>query len=197
VRHWIEDLLPDCDPLADLLLLASELCTNAIVHTRSGEPGGRFSVDVEWSPASVRAVIGDQGSSRAPVAGPRACDTDWRAESGRGLQLVNELADDWGMTSRAGRRWVWLDIMWRANGGPLLEAPGGMDAACTGIAAIRRGFPGTTVWWGSLTRAWWAAIPGAIDASDLVSSTTRNGLSRALALTYPVAARCDPVPAVS
>src|ERR1700739_393580 len=31
-RHWVEDLLPECDPLADLLLLASELCTNAVAH---------------------------------------------------------------------------------------------------------------------------------------------------------------------
>ena len=39
-RHWIEDLLPPCDPLADIALVASELCTNAIVHTRSGSMAG-------------------------------------------------------------------------------------------------------------------------------------------------------------
>jgi len=47
--HWIADLLPECDPLADVLLLASELCANAVVHTCSRKAEGWFSVDVEWS----------------------------------------------------------------------------------------------------------------------------------------------------
>src|SRR5258707_12707475 len=45
-RHWIEDLLPECEPRDDILLLASEVCANAIVHTLSGKDG-LFSVDVE------------------------------------------------------------------------------------------------------------------------------------------------------
>ena len=60
-RHWIGNLLPECDGLDDFLLLASELCSNAVVHTRSGQAGGRFSVDVEWTPTLARVVVGDQG----------------------------------------------------------------------------------------------------------------------------------------
>jgi anti-sigma regulatory factor (Ser/Thr protein kinase) len=187
VRRWIEDLLPDCDPRADLLLLASELSANAIVHTWSGEAGGRFSVGVEWTPASVRLVIADQGSATAPAIGARTGDADWTAESGRGLRLVNELADDWGMVSHTRHRWVWTDVQWQAKGGPPLQAPDGMDAAIAGIAVIRKRFPGTTIWWGNRTKAWWAAVPGAIDASDLISSPTRDRLSQALAGTYPIA----------
>src|ERR1700761_8974132 len=70
VRHWLEALLPDCPARADLLLLTSELCTNAIVHSRSGEPGGQFSVDIDWTPALARVVVGDQGSAKVPAITP-------------------------------------------------------------------------------------------------------------------------------
>ena len=119
VRRWVEDLLPDCDPLADILLLVSELCANAVMHTRSGEAGGRFTVDVEWTPELVRVVIGDQGSPKVPAIGARTGDTTRTDESGRGLRLVDELADDWGTVSRPGCRWVWADVQWRARGAPL------------------------------------------------------------------------------
>jgi anti-sigma regulatory factor (Ser/Thr protein kinase) len=191
VRRWIEDLLPDCEPLADLLLLASELCTNAIMHTWSGVAGGQFNVGLEWAPALARLVIGDQGSPTAPVIAVGAGDPDWTAESGRGLWLVNELADDWGMASRGGHRWVWADVTWQAKGGPPLEAPGGMDAAIADIAAIRKALPGTTIWWGNRTKAWWAAVPGAIDASDLISLPTRDRMSHALADASRTAASCS------
>jgi serine/threonine-protein kinase RsbW len=192
VRHWIGDLLPGCDPLADLLLVASELCANAIMHTRSGQADGWFSVAVEWTPVLARVVIGDQGSPTVPAASVTAGDSTWAEESGRGLWLVDELADSWGTASHPGGRWVWADVAWRASGGPPLAVPGGTAAAIAGFALIRGAFPGTAVWWGQQTRAWQAALP---DASGLVSSATRDGLSRVLADVYPGIAprREDPV----
>jgi serine/threonine-protein kinase RsbW len=181
-RHWIADLLPECDPLADLLLLAGELCANAVVHTRSGEPGGRFSVAVEWTPEAARVVIGDQGSPESTAIRAKAGGTDWAKESGRGLWLVDELADDWGTASHPAGRVVWADVRWQASGGPRLEAPGGLDAAIADITATRRAFPGTTIWWGYLTRAWWATRPG---TSGLISSPTPSGLRKILADAYP------------
>jgi len=65
VRHWLEDLLPDCAARADVILLASELCTNAIVHSRSGEAGGQFSVDIDW------ARLRPRQSPRDQATGPR------------------------------------------------------------------------------------------------------------------------------
>jgi serine/threonine-protein kinase RsbW len=126
-RRWTADLLPECDQLADVLLLVSELCTNAIAHTRSGEAGGRFGVTVEWTRESVRVVVDDQGSSTAPTIDPRAGDptrTDEADESGRGLRLVDRLATDWGTASRPGRRWVWADVRWQAGDGAPAEAAG-------------------------------------------------------------------------
>lgn len=120
-RQWIADLLPERDRVDDVLLLVSELCTNAIVHTRSGEAGGRFSVAMEWTRESVRVVVEDQGSATAPTIGGRSGDparTGPADESGRGLRLVDELASDWGTASRPGRRWVWADVPWSGSVGP-------------------------------------------------------------------------------
>jgi anti-sigma regulatory factor (Ser/Thr protein kinase) len=185
VRQWLADLLPDCGARADVLVLASELCTNAIVHSRSGEAGGQFSVDIDWSPALTRIVIGDQGSAKTPPAAPRIGDVAPLGESGRGLLLVDSMADDWGTASRPNRRWVWADVSWQSRGGPLLAAPGGLDAAIASNSMVRRAFPGTSVWWGHRTRAWWAAVPGSTNAHGLISAPTRDGLIRALARSYP------------
>jgi anti-sigma regulatory factor (Ser/Thr protein kinase) len=191
VRRWLEDLLPDCAARADVLLLASELCTNAIAHSRSGEAGGQFSVDVDWAPALARVVIGDQGSAQAPAIAVRASDAAQLGESGRGLLLVDEVANDWGTASRPNRRWVWADVQWQARGGRLLAAPGGLDAAIASNAMIRKVFPGTSMWWGHVTRSWWAAVPGSTNVHDLLRAPTPDSLSRALVRTYPRAASPD------
>jgi len=84
------------EEVADLvLLLASELCANAIVHSRSGEAGGQFSVDIDWAPDLARVVVGDQGSAKLPQIPAR---TSTMGESGRGLHVVSSLCDEWGCT---------------------------------------------------------------------------------------------------
>jgi serine/threonine-protein kinase RsbW len=189
VRHWLEDLLPDCAARADVILLASELCTNAIAHSRSGEAGGQFSVDIDWAPALARVVVGDQGSAKEPVIAPRAGDGAQLGESGRGLLLVDGLADDWGTASRPNRRWVWADVEWQARGGPLLAIPGSVDAAMASNTMTRKVFPGTSIWWGHRTKAWWAAVPGPTNAHGLICAPTRDSLIQSLVRTYPRAAR--------
>jgi anti-sigma regulatory factor (Ser/Thr protein kinase) len=191
VRHWLEELLPDCAAREDVLLLASELCTNAIVHSRSGEAGGQFSVDVEWAPTLARVVIGDQGSAKAPAVAPRSGDAAQLGESGRGLLLVDDVADDWGTASYPHRRWVWADVQWQARGGLLLAAPGGLDAAIASNEMVRKAFPGTSIWWGHLTRAWWAAVPGSTNAHGLIFAPARDSLIQSLVRTYPRAVARD------
>jgi anti-sigma regulatory factor (Ser/Thr protein kinase) len=129
-RRWIEGLLPDCEPREDVLLLASELCANAVVHTRSGLPGGRFSVHIEWSPERARVVIEDQGSPGSLAAGSLAAGSleveaspavpAWARECGRGLPLVAEIADDWGTVRFPDGRCTWFDVRWAAQDGPPL-----------------------------------------------------------------------------
>jgi serine/threonine-protein kinase RsbW len=188
VRRWIEDLLPDCPARADVLLLASELCTNAVLHSRSGEAGGQFSVDIDWAPTLARVVIGDQGSAKTLAMATRTGDTVQLPESGRGLLLVDDLADDWGTASYPNRRWVWADVQWRARGGPLLATPGDLDAAIGSNAMIRKAFPGTSIWWGHRTGAWWAAIPESTNIHGLICAPARDSLIRSLVRNYPRAA---------
>ena len=126
-------------------------------------------------------MIGDQGAPESTAIRAKAGGTAWTQESGRGLWLVDELADDWGTASHCAGRVVWADVRWQARGGPRLEAPGGLDAAIADITATRRAFPGTTIWWGYLTQAWWADYPG---ANGPVSSPTTGGLRKFLADAY-------------
>jgi hypothetical protein len=164
------------------VLLASELCANAVVHTRSGTAGGRFTVDVEWGQQAARVVIGDQGSPTAPAVTAKTQDAISADEDGRGLWLVDELADGWGTAARPGHRWVWIDMHWQAKGGPPPQAPGGWEAMSAGITGLRMAFPGTTIWWGHQTRAWWAALPG---ATGLVNAPDQGRLRRMLTASYP------------
>jgi hypothetical protein len=189
VHDWIEDLLPDCAVRTDVLLLARELCTNAITHSRSGEAGGQFSVDIDWSPSLTRVVVGDQGSADAPAVASRSGGAGTAGESGRGLVIVEDVADEWGTASRPNRRWVWADVKWQARGGPLLAAPGGPDAAIASNTLNRKNFPGTSIWWGHLTKSWWAAVPGSTNAHGLIRDPTLDGLLQALARAYPHARR--------
>jgi anti-sigma regulatory factor (Ser/Thr protein kinase) len=191
VRHWLEDLLPDCAARADVLLLASELCANAIVHSRSGEAGGQFGVDIDWAPALTRIVVGDQGSAKAPAIAAQPGDPALLGESGRGLLLVDDVADDWGTASRPHRRWVWADVAWRARGGPLLTAPGGLDAAIASYTTVRRALPGVSIWWGHQSKAWWAAVPGPTNAHSLICAPTHDSLLQSLVRSYPRAAGPD------
>ena len=95
-RSWVAGLLPAGEPLDDLLAIASELAANAVKHTRSGDPGGRFTMDVTWSPDGARVVVGDQGSGDVPAIVASEGDDLADAVSGRGLLLVSVFSAAWG-----------------------------------------------------------------------------------------------------
>ncbi|MEU4652606.1 ATP-binding protein [Streptomyces sp. NPDC023723] len=114
-RRWARSRLAgsgirDDEPLAEtLVLLVSELVTNAVVHTgrpavlRLCLPGGGPGAAADE--ATVRLEVADT-SGRAPVY--RCADGD--ATSGRGLALVDGLADRWGWTrDDAGKR-IWCEL---------------------------------------------------------------------------------------
>lgn len=48
----------------DCVLLTSEIATNAVIHSRSGD-GGAFTVTVAYSATGVRVCVQDEGSSQA------------------------------------------------------------------------------------------------------------------------------------
>ena len=94
VRAFAAHLLADFPALDDVLLVLDELAVNAIHHTRSGDDGGRFFVDISLDVAGAIVYVTDQGGPREPRL-RNLCEL---AESGRGLLTVDALAATWSWT---------------------------------------------------------------------------------------------------
>lgn len=95
-RAWVRALAAVACPAAadDAELAVAELAANAIAHTRSGRPGGTFTVTVGAGPDGVIIHVHDLGTGDGRVPGPRraADDSDGLAEGGRGLPIVIALS---------------------------------------------------------------------------------------------------------
>ncbi|MFD7094988.1 SpoIIE family protein phosphatase [Streptomyces xanthophaeus] len=89
------------DRVDEIELAADELMTNALVHT---EGGGAVSLRLT-AEGRIRIEVEDS-SSALPQ---RREAGDW-AVSGRGLLLVDQLADDWGVEPRGGGKRVWCEF---------------------------------------------------------------------------------------
>ncbi|MFE0802988.1 ATP-binding protein [Streptomyces sp. NPDC058812] len=134
-RRWARSRLAGAgiqadEPLAEtLVLLVSELVTNAVVHTGSSAvlrlvlPG---AVAEEAEEATVRLEV-DDASDRAPV--PRCVDGE--ATGGRGLALVDGLADRWGWSREGTGKRIWCELdrcAGRADTAPVCGSGGGAVA---------------------------------------------------------------------
>ncbi|MFD3677514.1 SpoIIE family protein phosphatase [Streptomyces sp. NPDC058613] len=85
----------------EIELAADELMTNALVHTDGGaQVGLRLTAQ-----GRVRFEVEDTSSA---LPRPREAG-DWE-ESGRGLLLVDRLADAWGVEPRGGGKRVWCEF---------------------------------------------------------------------------------------
>jgi anti-sigma regulatory factor (Ser/Thr protein kinase) len=99
LRRWG---CPD-DFIELVLLLTSELVTNAYRHART-----ETRVSVRLDDDCARVEVRDVGRGE-PELRPR--DTD--RVDGRGLQIVDALADRWGYHSNAGGTAVWFELVHR------------------------------------------------------------------------------------
>jgi anti-sigma regulatory factor (Ser/Thr protein kinase) len=104
VRREIATYLGECPVANDLVLIADELASNAILHTKSR--GGSFRVRCELSAGSARVEVEDMG-------GP------WRTrkhdDRPHGLDIVQVLTGPagWGTrTTPAGSRLTWAKLTW-------------------------------------------------------------------------------------
>lgn len=87
-------------------LLVSETCTNAVSHSRSGQPGGKFTVHVQGrADAWLWVEVEDQGGP-----GRVRVRRDRDGESGNGLVLVDAIASDWGACGDGSGRSVWFRL---------------------------------------------------------------------------------------
>ena len=108
VREALEDWgwLPGADPdqrevAEDVLLLVSELVTNACLHA-----GGPTELALHCTEERLRVEVSD-GSDLPPV--PRAPHQAARP-GGHGLHIVNRLATRWGSEPHRYGKTVWLEI---------------------------------------------------------------------------------------
>ena len=126
LRRWLSSLLPDCDARRDVVCVATELGTNAVLHTATGR-GGWFAVEITWYGAVVRVAVADCGGQGEPQVYDYADD-----EHGRGLAVVRALAVQLGFLGDHHGRLVWADIPWD-------QVPSQAHAAApTGAPAQRR-----------------------------------------------------------
>ncbi len=87
---WLEHLTLDESEVGDLLLVASELCSNAVRHA-SGQPGALALR--AWADADALVIeVEDDGPGME--LSRRIEDPDLDAEQGRGLYVVRALIDD-------------------------------------------------------------------------------------------------------
>ena len=84
-------------------LVVDELACNAIRHSRSGLPGGTFTVCVEVAQTWLRVGVADQGGAGTPMVRQVSADAD----DGRGLSIVDALASEWGAGSYRRGLLVW------------------------------------------------------------------------------------------
>ncbi|WP_344969495.1 ATP-binding protein [Streptosporangium fragile] len=96
-REWARELLAGriaAPLLDDVLLLLSEVVTNAITHSDSGRTaGGRVTVRVTCASGDVHVEVTDDGSA---VSAPAVRVPEPDEDGGRGLWLVDLLATAWG-----------------------------------------------------------------------------------------------------
>jgi anti-sigma regulatory factor (Ser/Thr protein kinase) len=103
-RRWLETLslslsAPRRD---DLVFLANELVTNAVIHSQGADA---ISVAIEVRPATVRVTVTDDGVGDVlDFSEPELLET-----SGRGLMLVRMIASRCGAWQLQGSS-VWFEI---------------------------------------------------------------------------------------
>jgi anti-sigma regulatory factor (Ser/Thr protein kinase) len=95
MRTWKCD-----DAAADVALLVSELVTNAVLHARS-----RAQLTMQLTGTVVRVSVHDE--NRTP---PRRRPYTPESVTGRGLLLVDRLADRWGVTDEPDGKSVWFEL---------------------------------------------------------------------------------------
>lgn len=105
VRSDLHEVLAGCPVADEVILCASELATNAVRHSRSGQPGGTFTVQVAVFPGThVQIEVRDEGGAWTPAL----------AEPDRhhGFDIVGALAADWTIEGDDHSRTVSAVLRW-------------------------------------------------------------------------------------
>ncbi len=122
-RRWARSRLVgsgigDDEPLAEtLILLISELVTNAVVHTGCPAVLRMLFGGASGAAGTVRVEVAD--ASDCPPLQRHAAGED---TNGRGLELVDGLADRWGWLPEGAGKQIWCEVD-RSGPGRAAELP--------------------------------------------------------------------------
>jgi anti-sigma regulatory factor (Ser/Thr protein kinase) len=120
-RAWIAECLSGSPAADDAALMVSELFTNAILYTRSGQPGGVVTVTIAIGRGRARIHVIDQGAHLERIdAGQVAAIIAVAPRFGGGLTIVRELADEF--TAEGPDKCFTLRV---AGAGPVRSSPPG------------------------------------------------------------------------
>ncbi len=89
-----------------LRLLTSELITNSVQHGRH-QPSDQIHVRVSFHHEKVHVDVADEGQMWSPPDVP--AEAPMHVEAGRGLFLLDRLADAWGVDPGPPTR-VWFEL---------------------------------------------------------------------------------------
>jgi anti-sigma regulatory factor (Ser/Thr protein kinase) len=106
-RHFVRNVLSDqSQEIAEAAeLMTSELATNSVRHARSD-----FELAILLSPEEIRVEVSDNGQGQPVPRSPTP-----REQSGRGLQIVQELSDAWGISPSPSGKLVWFTLSLRTQ----------------------------------------------------------------------------------
>ena len=108
-RRAVEELEGELEAglIADVQLVVSELVTNSVRHSGSDQP---IRLRAWLRPSGVRVEIADDGCGFEPDG----LRPDAISEGGRGLLILEALAERWGVRSDTRSR-VWFELSPRAE----------------------------------------------------------------------------------
>jgi anti-sigma regulatory factor (Ser/Thr protein kinase) len=93
------------DLALDAALIASELIGNAVRHA-APLPSGHLALSWSVNPAGYSISVTD-GGAPSPAADIAARQAGGHEATGRGLQIVAELSENWGVATGSGATTVW------------------------------------------------------------------------------------------
>jgi anti-sigma regulatory factor (Ser/Thr protein kinase) len=103
-RRFVQERLDGAprDVADAVTVMTSELATNSIRHAETA-----FEVGIDRTPGAIRVEVTDGGDGEPVVRAPEPT-----APSGRGLYIVEQLSDDWGIRPAPGgaAKTVWFTV---------------------------------------------------------------------------------------
>ena len=102
VRSELQQQAVPEPPLETVILLTSELVSNALLHART-----EVDLRLVMEASGVRVEVHDGGVRRPPLSPAPAPPA---ATSGRGLMMVEALAGRWGVDGADDGKTVWFEL---------------------------------------------------------------------------------------